>query len=137
MSGYIEMARRLRPLIEKAAQGLEDADALSAVELYPAWNGDGRHYAAGLRVRYEGVLYAVLQEHDSQPAWTPTAAPSLFARVLIPDPDVVPDWVQPDSTNPYSKGDRVKHNGHTWESDIDGNVWEPGVYGWTMVEADA
>ena len=40
---------------------------------------------------------------------------------------------QPSSTNPYSKGDKVKHNGKIWTSDIDGNVWEPGVYGWTEV----
>lgn len=53
--------------------------------------------------------------------------------MLIPDPDVIPDWVQPDSTNPYAKGDKVKHSGGVWVSDIDGNVWEPGVYGWTRM----
>ena len=53
--------------------------------------------------------------------------------MLIPDPTVVPEWEQPDSTNPYAKGDKVTHNGKTWVSDIDGNVWEPGVYGWTEV----
>ena len=40
-------------------------------------------------------------------------------------------WEQPDSTNPYMAGDKVTHNGKTWVSDIDNNVWEPGVYGWT------
>ena len=65
--------------------------------------------------------------------WTPTEAPSLFAKVLIPDPDVIPKWEQPDSTNPYSKGDKVTHAGKTWESDLDGNVWAPGVYGWTEI----
>ena len=103
------------------------------MELYPAWHGDGRHYTAGSRVRDEGILYAVLQEHDSQPDWAPAAAPALFAKVLIPDPDVIPEWVQPDSTNPYMTGNRVTHNGKTWESQIDNNVWEPGVYGWAEV----
>jgi hypothetical protein len=51
--------------------------------------------------------------------------------VLIPDPDVIPEWEQPDSTNPYMKGDKVAHNSKTWVSDVDNNVWEPGVYGWT------
>lgn len=27
-------------------------------------------------------------------------------------------------------GDKVAHNGKTWVSDVDNNVWEPGVYGW-------
>ena len=43
------------------------------------------------------------------------------------------EWKQPDSTNPYQKGDKVTHNGKTWESTADNNVWEPGVYGWTEV----
>lgn len=107
-----------------------DEQALSVLILYPAWRS-GVDYALGTRVRYNGTLYRVLQAHSSQESWTPEAAPSLFARVLIPDPDTVPDWVQPDSTNAYSKGDRVRHNGKTWTSDIDGNIWEPGQYGWT------
>lgn len=107
-----------------------DERALSVPVLYPAWRS-GVDYAVGTRVRYNGTLYRVLQAHSSQESWTPEAAPSLFAQVLIPDPDTVPDWVQPDSTNAYSKGERVRHNGKTWTSDINGNIWEPGQYGWT------
>ena len=79
------------------------------------------------------MLYKCLQDHTVQVDWTPTAASSLWAKVLIPDPDVIPEWEQPDSTNPYMKGDKVTHNGKTWVSDIDNNVWTPGVYGWTEV----
>ena len=126
----IEKARQLRAYIEKASASLDDTDALNAIELYPVW-ADDVSYVAGDRVRYDGVLYKCLQAHTSQPDWTPDAAPSLWAKVLIPDPDVIPAWEQPDSTNPYSKGDKVMHNGKTWVSDIDNNVWTPGVYGWT------
>ena len=85
-------------------------------------------------MRYDGVLYKCLQDHTVQVDWTPTAASSLWAKVLIPDPDIIPEWEQPDSTNPYSKGDKVMHNGKTWVSDIDNNVWTPGEYGWTEAE---
>lgn len=51
--------------------------------------------------------------------------------MLIPDPETIPEWVQPDSTNPYMAGDKVTHNGKTWVSDIDNNVWSPGEYGWS------
>ena len=132
----IEKARELRKILEKAmteAQSLTDAEAITATCLHPKWNGDGVQYTAGQRVQDDGILYTVLQAHTSQPDWKPTAAPSLFAKVLIPDPTVVPEWEQPESTNPYAKGDKVAHNGKTWVSDIDGNVWEPGVYGWTEV----
>ena len=132
----IEKARELRALIEKAmteTASLTEAEAVAATCLYPKWSGDGVQYTAGQRVQDDGVLYTVLQAHTSQPDWKPANAPSLFAKVLIPDPTVIPEWEQPDSTNPYSKGDKVTHNGKTWVSDIDGNVWEPGVYGWTEV----
>ena len=136
MMTLIELARTLRPLIEKAmteTASLTEAEAVAATCLYPKWNGNSIAYVKGQRVQDDGVLYTVLQAHTSQPDWKPTAAPSLFAKVLIPDPTVIPEWEQPESTNPYAKGDKVTHNGKTWVSDIDGNVWEPGVYGWTEV----
>lgn len=128
-----EQAVSLRKIIEKAVQLLDDSDALEAVTLYEKWSGDSKQYTVGQRLQYEGILYTVLQAHTSQPTWTPTDAPSLFAKVLIPDPTVVPEWEQPESTNPYMQGDKVTHNGKTWISNIDNNVWEPGVYGWTEV----
>lgn len=78
-------------------------------------------------------INVVLQAHTSQDTWTPPDAPSLFAKVLIPDSSTIPEWEQPESTNPYSKGDKVTHNGKTWQSTTDNNVWEPGVYGWEEV----
>ena len=125
----MEHARKMRPVIERAAQSLDDATALTAVDLYPAWEQEGL-YEAGVRVRYNGILYRCLIAHGAQPDWTPENSPSLWARVLIEDLDTVPEWVQPDSTNPYMTGDRVSHNGSIWVSAIDGNIWEPGVYGW-------
>ena len=113
----------------KLRESATDEQALSVPVLYPAWRS-GVAYTTGQRVLYRGVLYKVLQDHTSQETWTPEAATSLFAKVLIPDETVIPEWVQPDSTNPYMKGDKVLHNGKTWTSDIDNNVWEPGVYGW-------
>ena len=131
-----EKAKILRQYIEKAAQSLADDDALQSVELFAAWSGDGVQYAKDDRVRYEGKLYKVLLEHVSQPAWTPTDSPSLFAKVLIPVAGEIPEWEQPDSTNAYKKGDRVRYNGKVFESLIDNNVWSPDGYpaGWQLIE---
>ena len=117
----------------KLRESATDEQALSVPVLYPAWQS-GVDYVTGQRVLHGGVLYKALQDHTSQDDWTPDAAPSLFAKVLIPDAETIPEWEQPDSTNPYSKGDKVTHNGKTWISDIDNNVWEPGVYGWSEME---
>lgn len=129
----VELARKLRPIIEKAAMQLEDADAIEGVQLFPAWSAEAA-YLVGDRVRYNNILYKCLQNHAAQESWTPEAAPSLWARVLIPDPDVIPEWVQPDSTNPYQIGDKVTYNGQIYESTIANNVWAPDVYGWVLVE---
>lgn len=128
----IEKARQLRSLIEKAVLSLDDEDALDCVTLFTAWNGNGHVYSVGDRVRYDEYLYDCLQAHTSQPSWNPVDASSLWAKVLIPGPEI-PEWEQPSSTNPYMMGDKVKHNGKTWISIIDNNVWEPGVYGWDEI----
>jgi len=108
-----------------------DEQALEVQSLYPEWLSlaDGTTLKVGDRVNYKGLLYNVLQEHQKQETWNPVDAPSLFAQVLITDSSVIPEWVQPDSTNPYMTGDKVTHNGSTWESLVDNNVWEPGATG--------
>lgn len=122
-------AMELRAIIEEAMSKEDDSVVLEIPQLLPEWKA-GIAYATGKKIQYGGVVWKVLQDHTSQEGWEPGIAPSLFAEVLIPDPDVVPEWKQPDSTNPYMTGDKVTHNGSTWVSTIDNNVWEPGVYGW-------
>ena len=132
----IELANKLRPLIEKSVEFLDDKDALEAITLYPAWDGSGIAYQKDYRVKYDNTLYRVLQDHTSQPNWTPKDAPSLFAKVLIPDPTVIPEWEQPDSTNAYQIGDKVRYNGQVYESTIANNIWSPEAYpaGWRLVQ---
>ena len=124
-----EKARLLRRLIERTATTLPDTDALTAPELFPKWTI--KAYEVGDRVRYNDTLYKCLQAHTAQETWTPDVSPSLWVRV--DDPHIEwPEWVQPQgSTDAYMKGDKVSHNDKHWISDVDGNVWEPGVYGWT------
>jgi len=123
------MAIRYRQAIVKSADTLEDSDAAYVPMLYERWEPD-HEYIVGKRLYHNGVLYRVLQSHFSQENWEPQDVPALYAVVLIPDPTVIPEWVQPDSTNPYMKGDKIRHNGKNWISTVDNNVWEPGVYGW-------
>ena len=129
----LELARKLRPYIEKAAMSLEDADALEAIQLFPHWSGENVGYFVDDKVQYDNILYRCLQAHTSQNAWTPTAAASLWAKVLIPDPNIIPEWEQPDSTNPYQIGDKVRFEGKVYESLIANNIWAPNVYGWKEV----
>ena len=115
---------------------VNDEVAEKIPEVFPAWDGNSKEYKMGDRVQYNGVLYKVLQDHTSQSTWTPTDAPSLFAKVLTSTTGEPQEWQQPDSTNAYKIGDRVIYNGKVYESIIDNNVWSPEAYpaGWQEIE---
>lgn len=123
-------AYQLRALIEKSSASLTDEEALKGVELFPHWS-DSADYIVGDRVSYDGTLYKCLTAHTSQASWTPDNSPSLWVRVDDPSQEW-PEWVQPvGSTDAYPQGAKVSHNEKHWISDVDGNVWEPGVAMWT------
>lgn len=120
-------AKTLRNLIEQLSITLDDATALTGVELFPPWKLIA--YSVGDRVQYNGTLYKCIQAHTAQSDWTPDATPALWVIVTVEE---WPEWVQPTgSHDAYAKDAKVTHNGERWISDVDSNVWEPGVYGWT------
>ena len=131
---YVDEAKRLRPLIEQASKSLSDDEAFYGPELFPVWNGKGIDYVKDDRVQYEGKLYKCIQNHTSQEDWQPDVAVSLW--VEVPDPAIEwPEWKQPAGAHDaYMKGDKVSHLDKHWISDIDNNVYEPSVYGWTEAE---
>lgn len=116
-------------------RSISDGAALKVPELFSHWSGNSKEYVKDDKVLYNDVLYKVLQNHTSQEGWTPTSAPSLFAKVLTSEGEIL-DWEQPSSTNPYMKGDKVRYNGKVYESLIDNNVWAPDAYplGWKEIE---
>lgn len=130
-----EIAKQLLTLnsVKTEIVALDDEAALEVIALFPAWVEQiGKEVHTGERYYYDEKLWKVLQDHTVQESWTPDTAPSLFVRVTIEE---WPEWVQPvGSTDAYNTGDKVSHNDQHWTSDVGGNVWEPGVYGWTQVE---
>lgn len=115
--------------VQKALEYLTDEQAVTVIDLYPEWSAAGQYYIGDRRV-YKEVLYKCLQSHVAQADWAPDVAPSLWTKILAGQEETeIGAWEQPDSTNPYQKGDKVIHNGKIWESLIDNNVWEPGADG--------
>lgn len=131
---YIERARALRPLIVKAAESLDDTDALDGVELFERWH-PGMELVVNQRINHEEKLYRVVQAHTAQEGWEPDKTPALFTEVA--KPGEIPVWKQPTGAqDAYMQGDKVHHpdkNGPVYVSTVDNNVWEPGVYGWEIV----
>lgn len=136
MSNILNDIVVIAKLAAKQANSItDDAEAYNARIAIPEWEA-GKEYEKGKYANRNGKLYKCLMKHDSQDNWTPEGSPSLWAEVLPGQPgEEIGEWKQPDSTNPYMKGDEVIHNGKTWVSDVDNNVWEPGVYGWSEKNA--
>lgn len=121
-------------VVKKMTKTADDETALEGMALYPDWRA-GTIYAAGDRIRYSGRFYKANQAHTSQAGWEPDASKALFSEIGNPAEEW-PEWIMPEGAhNAYAKGDKVTHAGKHWISDLDNNVWEPGVSGWTEQEA--
>lgn len=109
---------------------LDVVTASEHAELFAEWAYPIAYTVGQLRC-YNGKLYRCVQAHTSQADWTPDTAASLWSVTADPAEDW-PAWSQPvGAHDAYSKDAKVSHKGKHWTSNVDSNVWEPGVYGWT------
>jgi len=101
------------------------------IHSYRVWTA-GVSYGAGDVIQYNGILYEVIQAHTSQSGWTPPVVPALFKSKTVDG--AVAAWVQPTGAHDaYMVHSQVLHTGQFWMSLIDNNVWEPGVFGWSVL----
>lgn len=97
MSNLLELARQTRPLIEKAAQSLSDADGLKARVLYPRWEKlvqlGSVTAEAGYRFTYNGDLYKCKNPDPTfQADWVPgNGTAALYVRVDEAHPGTLED----------------------------------------------
>ena len=111
---------------------IDNTTAAEHADLFAPWAYPVNYTAGNIR-RYGGKLYCCVKNHTSQEDWTPEAAASLWTVTADPAEEW-PTWSQPiGAHDTYSAGAKVSHQDKHWISDTDGNVWEPGVYGWTEV----
>ena len=109
---------------------IHDATATENVSQFSPWAYPVAYKAGNIR-KFGGELFRCAQDHTSQSDWTPPTAASLWTKIGDPGEEW-PVWSQPiGAYDAYNAGDKVSHNGKHWSSDLDANVWEPGVYGWT------
>jgi hypothetical protein len=138
LSELVAQIERLTTLLTSSSEILTDSQKMEIAGLYTHWT-PGHKYTAGEIVKSglnkdgEPQLYQVVQEHTSQEDWMPQNTPALYKAIGFTDSSI-PIWTQPlGATDAYAVGDKVAHNDKIWISDVDSNVWEPGVYGWTEV----
>ena len=124
-----------RDKVTELLVNLDNDAAMDNAILFPQWKS-GIDYKVDERIRYNNILYIVLQDHTSQEEWRPDVVGSLYARMLRSwEQNIIPTWEQPESTNGFMAGDKVYHNGLLYVSTADYNTWEPGIEGnpWELV----
>ena len=127
MNKYLEEAKAMRKSIYGLAEGQTDEKIINNKDAFPWWNGNGVELKAGQYIRYDDDVYQVIQNHTTQPDWTPDIVPALFNKITVEE------WEKWEPGNFYKKGAKVTHNNKKWVSNVDNNHWEPGatgVYTW-------
>ena len=107
MGKWTDEALRLRPLYQKGAQSLSDAEAVEVKNIYPEWES-GTEYTARKKVLYKGQLYRCLQGHTAQTDWAPDLAAALWTMIDESHAGTLEDPI------PYS-GNMALENGMYYE----------------------
>jgi hypothetical protein len=131
----LQAAEQFRKALQMFAASLDDEKAMEVATIYDSW-AENRAYAVGDFLTYgqnnvgDPQLYKVAQAHTSQSDWKPDITPALYIAIGL-DEQGYPVWSQPTGAHDaYNKGDIVDCDGVLWISEVDGNVWKPGVNGW-------
>lgn len=131
MNRYLQKAEEIRKAINKFAENQTDETLIDNKAAFQLWSGNGLAVKAGEIYLFNDELYRVVQDHTTQPDWTPDKTPALYTKISVEE---FPQWVQPTGAqDAYKKGDKVTYNNKHWISTADNNVWQPGVYGWDEV----
>lgn len=135
-------ARQLRRALQMYVQSavMEESQMMEVADLYPSWKEllaskkgypEKTVFKWGENTEGEPQLWSFIAAYTPQEIYPPDTDISHYKKVGVTESGV-PVWTQPlGSTDAYQTGDKVSHKGKIWVSDCDGNVWEPGVYGWS------
>lgn len=133
MNKALQMNKLLQ--LNLSTMALDDEKTMEFADLYPVYQINFNYkkddiFSYGVNNDGETQLYRVVSVHTSQEDWKPSELPALYTAIGF-DEQGYPIWTQPlGAHDAYNKGDIVKHKNQLWISTTDGNVWEPGVYGW-------
>ena len=108
---------------------LTDEEANEFSLLFEEWSPSGV-YKIGDRIRYNGVLYKCLEDNNATMETPPSVIPSVWTEIFTESvSEEIPVWEQPEEGSGYADGDRVIHNDIIYISQVDNNIWEPGITG--------
>lgn len=117
---YMQEAKGYRKAIDVFAKNQTDETLIDNKAAFEFWRA-GINAEKDKIYRYGEDIYRCIQPHKTQDDWPPDKTPALFTIVGG-------DWEEwkPGS---YAKGTKRKHFDKKWISNVDNNIWEPGVAG--------
>ena len=130
----LEQARRLRPVIEKAAESLSDHDASIAPTLFPSLKQDGQLVRAGTRINWRGTIKRAAVDLWDTEENDPDYAPALWEDINYRDGyRIIPEIITVGTA--FALGERGWWGDVLYESTIADNVFTPEQYhdGWKEV----
>lgn len=139
MMTLVELAQKMRPLIEKAAISLSDADASIAPEMFPRLKGDGSLVEHGTRICWQNADGSLCIKRAAVDLWdnaqsTPDVAPNLWEDVAYHNGiRIIPEIIT--ATLAFSNGElgywakdntvyRSKRDGNTHTPEQVPDMWE-------------
>ena len=120
-------AQKLIADIVKLRESATDAQASSAVSVYPTLKQDGSLIKSGTRINYNGtIIRAAVDLYDTETN-SPENAPVLWETLNYKDGyRIIPEVITVGTA--FSKGELGWWNDELYESLVDSNVYTPDQY---------
>ena len=131
---YIEQARKLRPMVVKAAQSLDDKDASEAVALFDGMRYDGSLIKASMRINWNDTLKQAAVDLWDTETNNPDNAPTLWVDITYREGiRIIPETIT--AAEAFALDEQGWWQEHVYRSTIAANVYTPDQYaaGWELV----
>lgn len=126
MGKWEDKAMKVRPMVEKAAETLSDADASKAPSLFPGMSCDGALIKSGTRIHWHGQLKRAAVDLWDLESNNPANAPALWEDVAYKDGwRIIPEAIT--ATLAFVYGELGWWHGTLYRSLRDGNTFNPSV----------
>lgn len=132
MDNKLQIFEQIGRALQMFAQTLTSDEAMEIAAVYPPYEV-GKNYKEGEFLTYgknnvgDPQLYKVVQTHTSQADWSPSNTPALYEPIGLTSEGYV-EWSQPSGAHDaYNTGDIVSYQYKLYISNVDGNIYAPGV----------
>lgn len=120
-------ALKIRAVLDTVTAQMTDAEALANPGLCARWKHN-KAYKTGEKVSYNGLIYAVLVDHEATKEAAPNVNPAQYKCINIAAETATVDKTKVKAYNAkktYMTGDMVKYKGNYWRCMVDNTTDNP------------